>query len=181
MPNDDIPSQIAALEASLAQPLPETARRLVEQQLAALRQQCAALVDLGNAQTGDVSVGDVAGRDVLKGSVEVNGTVQGAAVGVNQGTVNVNLLSLTTNSGTGSDSLQLRILVAIRDRTGEASSLNVWHNTVLIESLGISEQELSDELKALKDESYITVSKYVGAILVELTPKARKLLRSLSE
>ena len=117
MPNNDIPSQIAELETSLAQPMPQAVHRLVEQQLATLRHQRAALVDLGNAQTGDVSVGDVAGRDVLKGSVEVSGAVQGAAVGVNQGTVNLNLSLPSTSSGAGLNDLQLRILVAIRDLT----------------------------------------------------------------
>lgn len=103
---ESIASQIAELEASLAQPLPEAVRRLVEQQLATLRQQRGALVDLRGIQAGDVSVGNVAGGDQLtagnitsstaaigagasaaQGSAEVSGTVQGTAVGVNLGTV----------------------------------------------------------------------------------------------
>ncbi|MEI6179451.1 MAG: hypothetical protein WCP31_01755 [Chloroflexales bacterium] len=74
--------QIAALEASLSQPLTEVVRRLVEQQLADLRQQHAALVDGRGATTGDM-----AGEDVVKGITNVSGTVNGAAVGVNQGTM----------------------------------------------------------------------------------------------
>ncbi len=101
MPNDDIPSQIAELEASLAQTLPEAARRLVEHHLAALRQQRTALLDLSNTQTGDVSVGNVAGRDVSKGSVEVSGAVHGAAVGVNQGTIMITSYLPTPASAPG--------------------------------------------------------------------------------
>ena len=87
---ESLARQIAELEASLAQSLPDAVRRLVEQELAALRQQHAALINLSGAQMGDVKMGDVAGGNVIKdtqGSANNTGTVYGAAVGVNQGTI----------------------------------------------------------------------------------------------
>ena len=100
--------KLAELEASLSQPMPEVARRLVEQQLADLRQQHATLVDLHGATTGDVTLGNVASHAVVRPRVPkpprratakhsgaaanrdvVKGTVNGAAVGVNQGTIHV--------------------------------------------------------------------------------------------
>ncbi len=87
---ESIARQIAELESSLSQPLPDPIHRLVAQQLAALRQQHTALVTLNAAQTGDVRMGDVAGRDVRKGAegtTDVSGTMYGAAVGVNLGTI----------------------------------------------------------------------------------------------
>ncbi len=38
-------------------------------------------------QIGDVSIGDAAGRDVVKGNVEVSGTIYGPAIGVNYGPI----------------------------------------------------------------------------------------------
>jgi energy-coupling factor transporter ATP-binding protein EcfA2 len=81
------------LEASLTQPLPDAVRRLVEQQLAALREQRAALLHIGpGAQVGDVNVGDMAGRDIHKptaGTVTLSddARIDGVAVGLNLGTI----------------------------------------------------------------------------------------------
>jgi hypothetical protein len=86
---ESLTSQIAALEASLAHPLPEAVRAIVVQQLAALREQQAALINFGNAQTGAVSMGDRAAHDLTRGDVQVSGTVHGAVVGVNQGTIQI--------------------------------------------------------------------------------------------
>ncbi|MEI8166721.1 MAG: SUMF1/EgtB/PvdO family nonheme iron enzyme, partial [Chloroflexales bacterium] len=83
--------QIAALEATLKLPLPDPVRHFTEQHLATLRQQHADLVDGRGATTGDV-----AGEDVVTGTTNVSGTVNGAAVGVNQGTVQL----FTGTSGT---------------------------------------------------------------------------------
>ena len=86
---DDLKRQIAELEASLSQPLPEPVRRLVEQQLAQLRQQRDSLVNLSGAQTGDVTIGDVAGGDMRSGTVEVGdqARVYGPTVGINLGKI----------------------------------------------------------------------------------------------
>lgn len=90
---DTLARQIADLEARLAHPLPDLSRQLVEQQIAALRQQQrATLIDLSGAQMGDMTIGDVAGCDVVKGTkgtADVGGPMQGAAVGVNQGTIQI--------------------------------------------------------------------------------------------
>jgi hypothetical protein len=111
-----IAQQIAELEVSLAQPLPEAVRRLVEQQLVALHQQVR-VIDLHGAQTGDVTVGDVAGRDVHKGTqgtTDLSGTLYGAAVGVNLGTIHVSHgASAPAPAGGSADSEQI---VAQRER-----------------------------------------------------------------
>jgi formylglycine-generating enzyme required for sulfatase activity len=88
----DIQRQIAELEASLSDPMSEPVRRLVEQQIAALRQQASPVVDFSSAQTGAVSMGDVAGGDVRKGiegdvSLADDAMINGVAVGVNLGTI----------------------------------------------------------------------------------------------
>ena len=59
----------------------------LEAELARLRAPTPTGVDLRAATTGAVTVGDVAGEDVVKGAVNNRGTVTGAAVGVNQGTL----------------------------------------------------------------------------------------------
>ena len=87
---ESLARQNAERKASLAQLLPDAVRRLVEQELATLRQQHAALIILSGAQMGDVKMGDVVGGDVIKdtqGRVDVSGTQRGAAVGINQGTI----------------------------------------------------------------------------------------------
>ncbi|RRR70978.1 MAG: hypothetical protein EI684_12235 [Candidatus Viridilinea halotolerans] len=86
---ETLTGQIAVLEASLANPLPEAVRAIVVQQIAALRQQQAALINFGNAQTGAVSMGDLAAQDLTKGEVQVSSTLQGAAIGVNLGTIQI--------------------------------------------------------------------------------------------
>jgi formylglycine-generating enzyme required for sulfatase activity len=92
-PCDTLTHQIAEIEASLHHPqseaMSEAIRQLVEQQLVNLRQQRAALVDLRGAQTGAVTMGDLARDALVKGQTEVTGTVHGAAVGVNQGTIQI--------------------------------------------------------------------------------------------
>jgi len=87
---DDLKRQIVELEASLSQPMPEPVRRLVEQQLAQLRQQRDSLVNLSGAQTGDVTIGDTTGRDkVTSGELTLSGDARlnGVAVAVNLGTI----------------------------------------------------------------------------------------------
>lgn len=56
---ESLARQNAERKASLAQLLPDAVRRLVEQELATLRQQHAALIILSGAQMGDVKMGDV--------------------------------------------------------------------------------------------------------------------------
>ena len=88
--------EITALTAKLRELYDEwgeaMARAAFEQKTAGLSQeqrtQIEALVFFGSGnQFGAVTVGDVAGEDVVKGAVNNRGTVTGAAVGVNQGTV----------------------------------------------------------------------------------------------
>lgn len=74
----------------------DAARALFEQQASGLtpaqRDRLGVLVFGSGTQMGDVSVGDVAGGDVHKGTqgtTEVSGTVYGAAVGVNLGSIHV--------------------------------------------------------------------------------------------
>jgi hypothetical protein len=169
MPNNDIPSQIAELESSLAQPMPQAVHRLVEQQLATLRQQRAALVDLGNAQTGDVSVGDVAGRDVLKGSVEDSGAVHGAAVlGVNQGVV-INAQAFSSSP----DATQLRLLRAIAEQTGgEDRAACLMSSTPAVVELGLTLRDVADDLCILEDLGYVAFpfKNQTDGYTVALTP-----------
>ena len=88
--------EITALTAKLRELYDEwgeaMARAAFEKKTAGLSQeqrtQIEALVFFGSGnQFGAVTVGDVAGEDVVKGAVNNRGTVTGAAVGVNQGTV----------------------------------------------------------------------------------------------
>ena len=109
---DALVQQIAALEATLKLPLPDSVIHFTEQHLATLRQQHAALIDGRGATTGAMTVGDVAGEDVVKGTTNVSGTVTGAAVGVNQGTV-----QLFFDGQPGEDGQQL--LVAYLERLVE--------------------------------------------------------------
>lgn len=96
--------RIADIEATLRFPVPDSIRRQMEDELHTL-------ISFGvGSQFGDVSVGDVVGGDKLSagniadstaaigagasasnvlGRVDVSGTVYGAVVGVNQGTINV--------------------------------------------------------------------------------------------
>jgi formylglycine-generating enzyme required for sulfatase activity len=87
---DDLARQIAELEADLAHVRSDRARAAIEADIAALREQRAALLHIGpGAQTGDVTTGDNAGRDVRKdvrGRVDVSGKAD-VAVGVNPGTI----------------------------------------------------------------------------------------------
>jgi len=116
-----------------------------------------------------------ADHNVAQGNVDVSGAVYGAAIGVNLGTVNINSLPPAPGLGNGLDELQLRLLTAIRQRT-EIAPFNILHDTSVAESLGISAQELSDELEILEGEGYLAVKKYINEVRVALTPKARKLL-----
>ena len=76
---ESLARQIAELEASRAQSLPDAVRRLVEQELAALRQQHAALITLSGAQMGDVKMGDVAGGDITSVEQQITQTISGEA------------------------------------------------------------------------------------------------------
>ncbi len=89
----ELAHQIAELEASLAQPLPEAVRILIEQQLAALREQRTTLLTIGpGAQIGDMTMGDIAGQNIDKrteGNVNLStdAHIDGIAVGLNLGTI----------------------------------------------------------------------------------------------
>lgn len=92
--NDDLAVLAAELHALIAKWGIEAARAAFEQHADALsaaqREQLAVLAfGSGNSFSGPVNVGDVAGGNVTKGNADVPGTVQGAVVGVNQGTVQV--------------------------------------------------------------------------------------------
>ncbi len=94
--NDDELTALATKLRELREEFDEaTARAAFEKKAAGLpsdqRARIEALVFFGSGnQFGDVKMGDVAGGDVIKdtqGSVNNTGTVKGAAVGVNQGTI----------------------------------------------------------------------------------------------
>jgi len=82
-------------------------------------------------------------------------------MGVNLGTVNINSSPPAPGLGNGLDELQLRLLTAIRPRT-EIAPFNILHDTSVAESLGISAQELSDELEILEGEGYLVVQRYIN-------------------
>ncbi len=63
---ESLARQIAELDASLAQSLPDAVGRRVEQELATLRQQHAALINLSGAQMGDVKMGDGASSRIRR-------------------------------------------------------------------------------------------------------------------
>ncbi|NNJ13334.1 SUMF1/EgtB/PvdO family nonheme iron enzyme [Chloroflexales bacterium ZM16-3] len=89
---ESLARQIADVEHDLTQPLSPRTKATLEQELAALRQQHAALLNLSGAQIGDARFGDMAGGNLDKhtqGKVDVPGEVRGAAVGVNQGTIQI--------------------------------------------------------------------------------------------
>ncbi len=74
--------KIAELQTALQLPLPASVRQQLEQSLQAL-------VSIGaGSQTGDITIGDVAGGDLIKGAqgaAAVSGTVYGVAAGVING------------------------------------------------------------------------------------------------
>jgi hypothetical protein len=73
-PSDSLDQQIAALEEALKLPLPEATRVQIEQDVRALRTQRSAQL-----------AGTVGAK--IEGRTDVSGTLHGAAIGVNLGTV----------------------------------------------------------------------------------------------
>ena len=92
---DDERTALAAKLRDLLDEFDEaTARAAFEKKAAGLspeqRTQIEALVFFGSGnQFGNVSMDDVAGRDVVKGTADISGTVNGVVVAVNQGTIQV--------------------------------------------------------------------------------------------
>ena len=120
----------------------------------------------------------MAERDVSKGSVEVSGTVHGAAVGVNLGVV-INASALSPSL----DATQLRLLRAIAEQTGgENRPTRLTSTSPVVIELGLSMQDVADDLAILQDQGYLSMMRSLnGDCHVGLKPIARKLLRSLSE
>ena len=94
MTDDERTALVAKLRELLEEFDAATALAAFEKKTAGLppeqRTQIEALVFFGSGnQFGAVTVGDVANRDVVKGTADVSGTVTGSVVGVNQGTIQV--------------------------------------------------------------------------------------------
>jgi hypothetical protein len=89
--SDDLERLATTLRIVQEQLGSEAARVLFEQQTVALsgddRVRLHLLTFGSQNQFGAVTVGDIAAGSLLKGAIEVSGTLRGAAVGVNQGTV----------------------------------------------------------------------------------------------
>ena len=83
--------QLAALRALREATTDPTQRAALDTAIAALAPPASPLISFGtNNQMGNVQIRDVVGRDQIKGiegTTEVSGTVHGAAVGVNLGTI----------------------------------------------------------------------------------------------
>jgi len=76
---ESLARQIADVERDLTQPLSPRTKASLEQELATLRQQHAALINFSGAQMGDVKMGDVAGGDITSVEQQITQTIGGEA------------------------------------------------------------------------------------------------------
>lgn len=112
-----------------------------------------------NTNLGDVTMRDVAGRDVINLSITLPA-------------------SAPPKPSHGLDDGQLRLLRMLTELPTRSAPVN---HATFAERIGLTAEEVEDELELLRRHGLLSVKHYAGASIVEVTPTGRKLLRTIDQ